>query len=206
MGNKIFYYTLRFILMPFIKLAYRLEVTGKINVPESGAFILCANHTSIIDPVLLFVLLKRQIFFMSKAELFENKLFSKILYMLGAFPVRRGEGDTTAIDTAKSILNKGELMGIFIEGTRSRTGVFLRPKTGAAMIAYHTGTKVIPICITNKNGGPVKILCKNVVFIGRPVSLEELEATDGTGKSFRTASRGIMEKIKDLRPNKINLT
>ncbi len=188
------------LIRPFARLLYRLEVRGLENVPSKGKVILCPNHTSNADPVLLAITLKRQIYFMAKAELFNNKLLGKLFKMVGAFPVNRGKGDSSAIDTAEDILENGEQLGLFIEGTRSKTGEFLRPKTGCAMIAYKTTTPILPICISGKNEHTVKIFRKNIISIGKPILTSELSIKEETGKEFRNASRFIMENIKDLDP------
>lgn len=188
------------IIRPFVRLLYRLEATGLENVPEEGGIILCPNHTSNADPVLLAITLKRQIYFMAKAELFNNKFLGKLFKMVGAFPVNRGKGDSSAINTAENILENGEQLGLFIEGTRSKTGDFLRPKTGCAMIAYKTNMPILPICITGKDEHKVKMLKKNVIMIGKPILISQLSIKEETGKEFRNASRLIMENIKNLNP------
>lgn len=189
------------ILRPFVRILYRLEVIGIENVPNEGGFIICPNHTSNADPVLLAITLKRQIYFMAKAELFKCKILSKIFRTVGAFPVERGKGDTSAITTAEKILKNGEQLGIFIEGTRSKTNEFLRPKTGCAMIAYKSDSPIIPICITGKSEHKVKLLQKNVISIGKPIYISQLNITEGSGREFRDASRFIMENIKNLSPH-----
>ena len=98
-------------------------------------------------------------------------------------------------------LKNGEQLGLFIEGTRSKTDDFLRPKTGCAMIAYKTGATIIPVCITGANEHKLKILKKNVISIGEPIKVNQLNVKEGTGKEFRDTSRFIMESIKELRPN-----
>ncbi len=189
------------IIRPFVRILYRLKVIGLENIPEKNGVIICPNHTSNADPVVLAVSLKRQIYFMAKAELFKNKILRKLFKMVGAFPVERGKRDSSAIDNAEKILKNGEQLGLFIEGTRSKTDDFLRPKTGCAMIAYKTGATIIPICITGTSEHKLKIFKKNVVSIGKPITMNQLNITEGTGKEFREASRFIMESIKKLSPD-----
>ena len=189
------------IIRPFVRILYRLKVIGLENIPEKNGVIICPNHTSNADPVVLAVSLKRQIYFMAKAELFKNKILRKLFKMVGAFPVERGKRDSSAIDNAEKILKNGEQLGLFIEGTRSKTDDFLRPKTGCAMIAYKTGATIIPICITCTSEHKLKIFKKNVVSIGKPITMNQLNITEGTGKEFREASRFIMESIKKLSPD-----
>lgn len=193
------YNAIIFIFRPIIKLIYRLEIIGQNNVPKSGRVILCPNHTSLADPLLLATSVNRQIFFMGKAELFRNKIFASFFRALGAFPVNRGKGDKTSISSSKNILRKGNILGLFLEGTRSKTDDFLKPKTGAALIAFDTYTKIIPVCICGAKGFKVKAFRKNLVSIGEPLSLNDLGIKEGTGKEFRDASRLIMDKIRELK-------
>lgn len=199
MKKSILYMFLRPIVRPFIHIFYGLKVRGLENVPESGRCIICPNHTSNMDPVLLAVTLKRQIYFMAKAELFKNKLLASFCRAFGAFPVERGKGDGQAINEAENVLKNGEQLGLFIEGTRSKTGDFLRPKTGCAMIAYKTKSPVVPVCITGAKEHKIRFLRKTIISIGVPISVEELNIKNETGKEFRDASRFIMEKIKSLK-------
>lgn len=192
------YRTIITILRPIARILYRLEVTGLDNVPKTGGVIICPNHTSNVDPVVLAISLKRQIYFMAKAELFKIKVLGKFFRALGAFPVERGKGDTSAIDNAEEILKNGEQLGLFIEGTRSKTNEFLRPKTGCAMIAYKANVPVLPVCITGANEHKLKLFKKNIILIGKPIFLNQ-QIKDGTGKEFREASRFIMENIKNLK-------
>ena len=172
------------IVRPLVHIFYRLEVRGLENVPASGRCIICPNHTSNIDPVLLIVTLRRQIYFMAKAELFKNKLLAKLFRALGAFPVERGKGDGVAISEAENI---------------SKTGDFLRPRAGCAMIAYQTNSPIIPVCITGARQHKAKFLRKAIISIGEPISVAELHIKNETGKEFRDASRFIMDMIKRLK-------
>ena len=190
----------RIIIIPIFKLLFFYKVNGKQNVPEDGPFIVCSNHLSNFDPVILALTQKRQIFYMAKAELFKNKLLAKLIRTLGAFPVTRGAGDGKAINEAESIIKDGKLLGIFIEGTRSKTGEFLRPKSGASIIAHQMNVPVIPVCITPKNK-KVKVFQKVTVSWGKPMTPQELGLKTGSGEGYRNASRMIMKKISQLREN-----
>lgn len=116
---------------------------------------------------------RRHIYFMAKEELFHNKLSAWLFgNQLGAFPVRRGKGDTGAIDTAKSIVESGKMLG-FSRGTRSRDGKLGRGKSGAALIVSQTGAEVLPACIVTKDQH-VRLFRRSKVVFGPPISLEEL--------------------------------
>lgn len=190
----------RILAVPIFKLLFFYRVKGKNNLPREGAYIVCSNHLSNYDPVILALTQKRQIYYMAKAELFKNKFFAWLIRKLGAFPVTRGAGDNKAINEAEAVIKDGRLLGIFIEGTRSKTGEFLRPKSGAAMIAYQMNVPVIPVCITPKNK-KIKVFQKVTISWGKPISPEELGFKSGTGEEFRNAGRHIMAEIKKLREN-----
>ena len=190
----------RILVIPIFKLLFFYKVNGKKNLPKTGPFIVSSNHLSNHDPVFLALTQKRQIYYMAKAELFKNKFLSWLIRTLGAFPVERGAGDGKAINQAEEVVNDGRLLGIFIEGTRSKTGEFLRPKSGAAIIAHQMNVPVIPVCITPKNK-KVKVFRKVTISWGKPMSVEELGLKNGGGEEYRNASRKIMDEIKKLREN-----
>ena len=190
----------RILVIPIFKLLFFYKVNGKKNLPKTGPFIVCSNHLSNYDPVFLALTQKRQIYYMAKAELFKNKFLSWLIRTLGAFPVERGAGDGKAINQAEEVVNDGRLLGIFIEGTRSKTGEFLSPKSGAAIIAHQMNVPVIPVCITPKNK-KVKVFRKVTISWGKPMSVEELGLKNGGGEEYRNASRKIMDEIKKLREN-----
>ena len=174
----------RILVIPIFKLLFFYKVNGKKNLPKKGPYIVCSNHLSNYDPVFLALTQKRQIYYMAKAELFKNRFFSWLIRKLGAFPVERGAGDGKAINEAEQVVNDGRLLGIFIEGTRSKTGEFLRPKSGAAIIAQQMNVPVIPVCITPKNK-KVKVFQKVTISWGKPMSVEELGLKNGGGEEYR---------------------
>nr|WP_316622018.1 lysophospholipid acyltransferase family protein [uncultured Ruminococcus sp.] len=192
MKRNHFYFFWRVVLLPFFKLIYRMKYVGRENVPENGAYILASNHRLATDPIMLGMGLKRQVLFMAKEELFKNKFISWFLRKLGAFPVSRGKADTGSIRHFENALENGALMGIFIEGTRSKDGEFLPPKNGCSLIAWDTKTPVIPVCHT-------KIGSRTVFHFGKPLSLEDMGFEKGGAREFRNASRVIMDHIKALR-------
>lgn len=183
----------------FLKYFIPYQVNNKENMPENGKVIVCCNHVSISDPVRLAFTQQRQIFFMSKAELFENKALALLLSSLGAFPIQRGKGDKTAINKAAELLQNGQALGVFIEGTRSKTGEFLQPKAGAVMLAYKYNAPILPCCITAKDGGLPKMFHKCIVSYGKLIPPDQLGIESGTGSEYRSASRMVMEKIAELR-------
>lgn len=182
----------------FFKLFYRYKVIGAENIPKDGSVVICSNHTAYKDPVFMALIQKRQVWFMAKKELYKNKFMSFLITKLGAFPVERS-GGISAIRRGIDILKRGGIVGIFIEGTRSKTGELLRPKPGAMLLAYETDATVVPACIIGTDGKPPKIFRRTVIRIGKPVSVKELGMEDASGTAMRKASRVVMEQISELK-------
>lgn len=126
---------------------FRVRAIGIENVPAAGA-ILAGNHVSYADPVLLWCKSPRQCHFMAKSELWDVRLLAWALPRLWAFPVRRGEADRQAIQVATELLKRGELVGIFPEGTRKHEGMG-EGQQGAAFIALRAGAPIVPVGIAN---------------------------------------------------------
>ena len=108
------------------KLWLRLEVRGTEHIPARGPVVLACNHLSLLDPPVLGEAATRRIHCMAKEELFHNPIFGYIIRSLGAFPVRRGAADRNAIKHGMELLKRGEVVAVFPEGTRSKTGALGR--------------------------------------------------------------------------------
>lgn len=186
------YFFLRFIAKLIFYPIYRMKYIGVDNVPAEGAYILAANHRRASDPIIMGIGLNREIMFMAKDELFKHKLLGALCRKLGAFPVNRGKSDTKSVRHSEQVLQEGYLMGIFIEGTRSKDDNFLPPKNGVSLIAWDAKTPVIPACHT-------KIRGRIYMHYGKPLSLEDMGFEKGGAREFRNASRTIMDHIKALR-------
>lgn len=188
-------------LGPLVRVCMRVRLVGGENIPRTPGdppLVLCSNHISVWDPVLLIVAQPRHIYFMAKAELFGNRLFAWLLgKQFGAFPVKRGTGDTGAIDVAKQLVKDGKLMGIFPEGTRSKDGKLLRAKSGASLIVSQTGAYVLPVAIVSKNQ-KVRPFRPTTLIIGKPLSPADLKLDDPTAPDLRFATRKIMGTIASL--------
>lgn len=117
---------------------------GRSNVPCDGAFLLCANHKSNIDPVLLAAGLDRRLTFMAKDELFHVPLFGRLIRSLGAFPIKRGKGDAAAVMATLKILKHGGATVIFPEGKRMRRGERKRVNPGIVRLAIQANVPIVP--------------------------------------------------------------
>ncbi|WP_457567730.1 lysophospholipid acyltransferase family protein [Desulfurobacterium sp.] len=178
-----------------------LQVEGRENVPEEGPVLIVSNHRSFVDPPLIaYAVMKRPVFFMAKEELFKTPILSSLIKHWGnGFPVKRGSSDLKALKTALAVLKKGEALAIFPEGTRAPTGKFLKPKTGAGMIAVKAHVPVLPCLIT----GSEELLPRGAKFL-KPANVKIKFGKTFTinledkKENYRTAAEQIMEKIKEL--------
>jgi 1-acyl-sn-glycerol-3-phosphate acyltransferase len=176
---------------------YRLEAHGTERLPPEGGFVLAANHTSSLDPWPLGLPLwpERQLHFMGKVELF-NPVLGPFLRAGGAFPVRRGEGDLEAIETAVRICKGGGIVAMFPEGTRQVKGLRKkfahRPRTGSARIALAAGVPLVPAAIRGTDR--LARLAKIKIAYGKPVPLDDLEGRE----ALQAATDRLMERIYAL--------
>lgn len=127
---------------------FKLQAQGLENIPDGGA-IIASNHITLLDPPAIGAALHRPIHFMAKQELFLNPAFAWIITKLNAFPVQRGTPDRNAIRRALKLLTQQQLLGIFPEGTRSKTGALGDAEPGVALIAAKLGMPIVPTAIIN---------------------------------------------------------
>ena len=165
---------LRFVFRLIFYILFRARVYGRENIPAEGAVILAANHASNIDPPLMASLIDRPVSYMAKIELFENPIFGAAIRRCHAFPVKRGESDRGAIKAAVTVLKEERVLGLFPEGTRSKTGELQKAEAGVALIAAMTGAPIVPVAILNThrifaNGG---LLPQLRIMYGQPISFQ----------------------------------
>ncbi len=197
-----FYFLVGLVSWPFIRLLFRERAQGVDNLPPGG-FVLAPNHVSNLDPWPLGIPLwpRRQLHWMAKSELYKPVIGTLISWG-GAFPVRRGEGDEGAIDTAVERVRAGDIVVIFPEGTRKEKGLIKRhqsrPRSGAARVALRSGAPLVPAAIYGTDRllrlGPLK------VAYGPPVDLSDLEGEDER-EAAKEATDRLMKAISDLKEN-----
>ncbi len=191
-----FYKAVKAFVTPFAKGLFRFEVIGAENFKKSSNLIICCNHQSFWDVVLLAVACPFQINFMAKKELFKNKLIGWIFTKVGAFPVNRGAGDLNAFKKAHVALNGG-ILGIFPEGTRNPLGAPGKAKAGAAMLAIDTGADILPVAI-RYSAHPI-LFRKVSVRIGEIINGDDFVKNETVSKSeIRRVTSLIMESITML--------
>lgn len=141
-------YTLaRIILTIPTILIYRVRAIGVENVPKDGPLVLAPNHFSQMDHFFVGVYLKRKIRFMAKSQMFGPPVLTYIYKHGGVFPVRRGHHDEEAIETARILVEQGEMLLVYAEGGRSRSAEMGEPKPGIGRIALETGAPIVPVAI-----------------------------------------------------------
>jgi 1-acyl-sn-glycerol-3-phosphate acyltransferase len=180
----------RFIFIFF----YRWNVRGRENIPDGG-IVLCCNHISNWDPMLLGGGIERQVHFMAKEELFRIPVVSQLVTAFGTFPIKRGSGDRQAIRRAIELAKDNRVLGIFPEGTRSKTGELGKAMPGAALIALKSGAQVVPVYIK----GPYKIFHSITITYGQPFDLNERVMGKNNAERLDSAADIIMQEIKMLR-------
>lgn len=150
---------------------YRIEVIGKENIPADGGVLLCANHIDNLDPPVVGITAPRPVHFMAKEELFSVPVLGKIVPRLNAFPVKRGMSDREALRKGLGILKDGKVLGLFPEGTRSKTGEMGKGLAGAGFFALRSDAHVVPCAII----GPYKAFKKLKVVYGKPIDMESIK-------------------------------
>lgn len=179
-------------------LKFKITYVGLENIPKDGRLIIACNHQSSNDPIVLGRGVKRTIHFMAKEELFENEALGIFIKHLNAFPIRRGQGDTTAVEYAENVVKKGYILGVFPEGTRSKDFKPARGKSGAALIAKVTGADVLPVSIYTSD--EYKKGTRLTVRFGKVIKNEEFGFTDEphNTKELKDATKRIMGEITAL--------
>ncbi len=145
--NLAVYVFVRSLLQPFFHAYFRMRRLGCEHIPRSGPVILAANHRSFLDPFVIGCLTRRPVYYVAKKELFAHPVAGWLLNRLGAFPIDRGAGDQQAMDTARVILERGDCVVIFPEGTRRRPGPIGPARRGVGRLALQTGAPVVPVAV-----------------------------------------------------------
>jgi 1-acyl-sn-glycerol-3-phosphate acyltransferase len=177
----------------------KVKAEGLERFPGQGPVIIAANHISFWDPVVVAALLNRPVSFMAKEELFEHSILASFFSKLYVFPVKRGTPDRKALKKAMEVLEEQGVLGIFPEGTRSKTGELSKPQHGIAMLALKTKAPVVPVaCLGTDKIFPWGWISPVIVKYGEPVRYEEYYGTRLSTSVLEEVSKDIMDKISDL--------
>lgn len=177
-----------------LKPLFRIEIIGLEHFPKEGSVLLCSNHINNFDPPVVGITAPRPIAFMAKEELFKRPLLRFLLKKLHAFPVKRGMSDREAFRKALHLLKSGQVLGLFPEGTRSKTGKLGKGLAGAGFFALKTQAVVIPCAII----GTYRPFKKLKVIYGKPIEMEELRESKASAEKVTAV---IMENISYLIKN-----
>jgi 1-acyl-sn-glycerol-3-phosphate acyltransferase len=197
-----FYWSLTSVLRAVLWVVVRWEVNGRERIPMTGPLIVASNHLNNADPPIVGAgFARRRIRWMAKIELFKMP-FGIIIRMWGAFPVRRFDADLAAMLNAERILKNGGVLGMFPEGTRSRTGQMGPPHPGTAVIALRSGATIVPCAMT----GTERLKNPLIVFrrptftfdIGEPIVVEKVKRP--TEAQVSELTNRIVEGISAMLP------
>lgn len=189
MKENRFYRLIRGIARLICLVVFPVKVTGRENVPENGAVLLCSNHVSLIDPVLLACALKRRITFMAKKELFSTRFTNWFFRELGMVPVDRGASDIQALRTCLEVLGEGGLLGIFPQGHRYKQDEKRDIQNGAALMALRSRAAVVAAHVS----APMKAFRRTEIRFSAPIDLSDFARVNA--QAIQETSNRITEGI-----------
>jgi 1-acyl-sn-glycerol-3-phosphate acyltransferase len=185
----------RFTVQPVVKLFVPLRVYGVERVPRQGGIVLAFNHFSWIDPPVFGAACPRTIHYMAKVEAHRVPGLGQLIRSFGAFSVRRGESDREAVRIAREVVQDGNALGLFAEGTRQRSGVPGDVQPGAAMVAVQEGVPIVPAAIHGSQTWRLGSRSPVSVAWGEPFTLQGLPPG---GKGYREGSAEIQRRLRTL--------
>ena len=196
----------RRILSPLARWVWDIQLTGFDRLPAEGPAILCPNHISFLDSALLMLSVPRNISFVGKAEYMASWKTKYLFPAMGMIPIDRSGGSKAALalDAAENVLRRGELFGIFPEGTRSRDGRLHKGRTGAARLALEVGAPLYPVGIvgTDRIQPPdaraPKLVGSCSIAIGRPIAPQRYAAAPERHRALRAMTDEVMFEIAEL--------
>jgi 1-acyl-sn-glycerol-3-phosphate acyltransferase len=181
------------------------------DLPRRGPLIVAVNHASALDPPLVtgYVgpALGRQLHWLAKRELFEDRLLGPIVRGYGALPINRSGADADAYRTAKAVLDAGQVLAVSPEGTRSRKGGLLRAKPGVALLAARTGVPILPVGVGGldrflpRNAKIPRLFKRVTLRVGEPFSVDVPTGSERR-EALEAATTEIMVRIGELLPER----
>jgi 1-acyl-sn-glycerol-3-phosphate acyltransferase len=197
-GPDMVYELARIVLTPWIVLFYRARCIGSDHIPAAGPAIIAPNHFSFLDHFFVAVYLRRKVSFVAKSQLFKRPL-QFILTHGGTFPIRRGHRDDEAFETAHTVLGRGDLVVMYAEAGRSRSGELGKPRHGLGRLALETGAPVIPTAIVGseraRNWKRLQFPKVTLQF-GEPIRFERVESP--TKEQAQAASEVVFEEVQRM--------
>jgi 1-acyl-sn-glycerol-3-phosphate acyltransferase len=179
--------------------AYRIRIAGRSRVPLSGPVVLVANHSTLIEPQVIFGMVPRRSVFLIKSELASGR-FGRLLVRIGQLPVRRGTPDRTALTAACAVLRADGVLGVFPEGTRG-SGDVSHAEQGAAWLVRTTGAVVLPVATRGTlrpSGSGRRFRPKLDVLVGEPFALTVPRGRSGLGEATEEIRRRLADLVHEL--------
>ena len=195
-----FFRVLYALLSGVVGLIFRIKVVNDKNEPEEGGYVVCANHISATDPIIIcYAFRKHQVHFMAKKELFKIPVFSGLIRMLGAFPIDRAGNDVGAIKNAVKIVEDGKALGVFPQGHRypEQDPRHTKTKNGAALIASKAGATIVPVYIWRK-GNKAGVFRRTYVIIGEKIPFESLNYDKERNGEYSRITDIVFDRICSL--------
>lgn len=178
----------------FFKVVYRVDIKGLENIPKEGPLIFCGNHRSYLDPPLMVCTAKRDMKFLAKEELYNNKFLAFLGWVFEAIPVKRDEKDVAAIKASLKDLKQGKCIALFPEGTRNGLEKGEKVKDGVAFFAVRSGAKVVPCGIK----GGTKEQRKMTITYGKPLDYTKYKSQVKDKEVLEKVTTEIMNNIIEL--------
>ena len=191
--NSVIRWVVRGAIYIWCKVYYRANIKGLENVPKEGAVIFCGNHRTYLDPPLMIATAKRDMIFLAKQELYENKFLGFLGKVFEVIPVKRDEKDLNAVKDSLKVLKRGDCLGLFPEGTRNGLEKGEKVKDGAAFFAVRSGAKVVPCGIK----GGTKDNRKVTITYGEPLDYSQYKGSKDK-QVLDNITNDIMEHIVKL--------
>ena len=205
-AKHLLWFVTRLWVLPLLRVTIGMRIYGMKNVPRRGGAVIIANHLDWFDPILLVAAGPRPIHWMAKAEVFGYPVLRWFARQAGAFPVDRGRPDRAAMRHAQTLLDDGLLVGVFPEGTRSRTGGLIKPLSGASLVAARSGAPVIPCGLAGTERLPLsgkkpvgRHRPRVTVVYGEPFSLET-HRPDGSKYRLEELTDAMTVEVARLLP------
>jgi 1-acyl-sn-glycerol-3-phosphate acyltransferase len=210
-GDQVLYWLFKhFVIGPWLKVLFRPWSEGQENIPASGGVILASNHLSFSDSFYLALEVKRPMAYLAKSDYFTGKGIKGYLTKLfmsgvGQLPVDRsgGRASEAAINTALKVLNAGNILGIYPEGTRSPNGILYRGKTGLARMSLEANVPIVPVAMINtyeiQPPGKLRPRLKRVgMRFGKPLNFSRYEGLEDDRFVLRSVTDEVMYELMTL--------
>ena len=197
------YHFFHIMIRPIFKSFFKFQVFGSENVSPTGGVMLMINHASYLDPIFIGAAVSRNLHYMARSTLFKPGIIDKFLRSLNAFPVHLGSPDRTAIKRALQLLEDGNLLLIFPEGTRSIDGSLAKAQDGVGFMAYRTKANVVPIYLSGTykawpRGSKMIKTAKVTVSFGKPLDMSVYRNSEASREKYSKIGEDVMARIAEL--------